>query len=111
MTTSYPDAAIAADLAEIRMYRAQIAAIAAAHELVFPQHRRGRPPGSGTYETAEDFRRAVCPIIQALWKRGTHPSLERVAQLLPSRPTPRQLRRWVKSHLGLSWPDFLSRVI
>jgi len=42
MTTSYPDAAIAAELAEIRAYRAQLAAIAAAQELVFPQHRR--PP-------------------------------------------------------------------
>jgi hypothetical protein len=99
-----------ADLAEVRRYQAQLAAIAAAHAIVSPQRQRGRPPGSGTYASGEDLRRDVCSIIKALRQQGKYPSLERVAYLLPTHPNPRQLRRWVKSHLQISWPDFLKGV-
>jgi hypothetical protein len=71
-----------------------------------PQRKPGRPPGSGTYPTADAFLQAVRPIIQGLCREGRHPSQARVAELLPLRMSVRQLQRWGERH-HLSWTEVL----
>lgn len=74
---------------------------------VHPQRTRGRPPGSGTYPTADDFLQGVRPIIQRLRREGFYPSQARVAQLLPFTTSVRQLQRWGETH-RLTWRDVLN---
>lgn len=74
---------------------------------VHPQRPRGRPPGSGTYPTADDFLQDVRPIIQRLRREGFYPSQARVAQLLPFTTSVRQLQRWGETH-RLPWRDVLN---
>lgn len=74
---------------------------------VHPQRTRGRPPGSGTYPTADDFLQDVRPIIQRLRRAGFYPSQARVAQLLPFTTSVRQLQRWGETH-RLTWRDVLN---
>ena len=71
-----------------------------------PQRKPGRPPGSGTYATAEEFLQAVRPIIQSLRREGIYPSQARVVELLPGVPSVRQLQRWGVMH-HLSWTEIL----
>lgn len=72
-----------------------------------PERKRGRPPGSGTYASADDFLQAVRPIIQRLRLEGVYPSQARVAQLLPFRTSVRQRQRWGEMH-RLTWSDVLN---
>lgn len=81
---------------------ARLALAPAAH----PRRKRGRPPGSGTYATADDFLQAVRPILQRLRREGVYPSQARVAELLPCRTSVRQLQRWGETH-RLTWLDVL----
>lgn len=69
-----------------------------------PQQRRGRPPGSGTYPTAEAFLQAIRPIVQSLQQEQRYPSQQQVAALLPTRTDARQLRAWL-NHFGMFWED------
>ena len=67
---------------------------------------RGRPRGSSTYSTADDFLQTVRPIIQRLKNEGRYPSQARVADLLPLRTSVRQLQRWGKTY-RFTWSDVL----
>lgn len=71
--------------------------------------RRGRPPGSGIYATANDLLNTVVPIIQKLRQEGRRPSQANVADLLPNKPDVRQLRKWVKTLLKMYWQEVLER--
>lgn len=72
-----------------------------------PRRQRGRPPGSGTYATAEDLLHAIRPIIQGLRQQGTYPSQKKVADRLSIRTTERQLRAWLYD-FKISWNDLLN---
>ena len=110
MIAQFPDRSIAAWNPAIPFPTQRTPQNIAIGETFHPRRKRGRPPGSGTYASADDFRQAIGPIIHALRRQGIHPSTERVAKLLPTKTTDRQMRRWIRKHLKMPWEDFIKAV-
>ena len=68
-----------------------------------------RAPGATA--TAALFLHDVIPILQGCRQRREHPSLRRVAALLPTACDEKQLRRIVTRLFGVSWAAFRTRHI
>jgi hypothetical protein len=69
--------------------------------------RARRRQGTGHYPTAAQFLEDVGPIIRHCRQTRKHPSLPRVAALLPFHISERQLRRIVQVFFDLRWEQFL----
>jgi hypothetical protein len=79
---------------------------------------RGRPAGTGTFRSREEFEQAVITAMRQLHKQGRAVTQESVAPLLPqsqrastysSNPvTARQLRQWCQD-FGLPWEELKRR--
>lgn len=69
----------------------------------------GRPVGSGTFQSAEEFREVMGEIIRELDEQGKKPLQKTVADRYDC--SPRQLRDWCKEFTGLKWKDFVNEVL
>lgn len=79
----------------------------------------GRPRGSGTFSSAEEFEAALTAVVEELLRQGQKPTQARVAQHLstprsigadqPEELSDRQLRAWC-TRFGLSFVDLVGRV-
>jgi hypothetical protein len=77
--------------------------------------RRGRPSGSGAFDSAEEFRRVVTAAIRALRQQGRRVTQETVLEFMtPSLPRnrragdgemdARQMRSWCEQ-FGVDWHE------
>lgn len=78
--------------------------------LLVRQGKRGRPDGSSQYgiNTLSDLRVKAIPIITDIYRKGKHPSQERVAQHIGCSED--ALRGWVRDAGFSSWREFLKTV-
>lgn len=75
--------------------------------------RRGRPPGTGTFSNADEFRAVVTPAVLALRARHHNPTAAAVCRYLHTRLgnalDPAQFTRWY-TRWWPTWENFLSTV-
>src|SRR5215211_7621750 len=71
---------------------------------------RGRPLGTGTWISLEEFEEALRRVVRALVAGGHKPTQERVARQLQT--DDRTLRRWVDRYYGAGtgWDEVLKKV-
>lgn len=64
-----------------------------------------RPPGSGTFASADEFMSTLRDAVRAVRSAGLKPTQKNVGQFLNA--DERQLRRWCRKYTGLSWRELL----
>jgi hypothetical protein len=69
-----------------------------------------RPKGSGLYRSGADLRADLDAIVARLKANGERPSQPRVLQFFTKTHRTRQLRRWVRDLLHMTWDEYIESV-
>lgn len=77
---------------------------------MIPKSFGGRPSGSGTFADEDELRAVIDPLVRELRGVRQHPSVQRVARMMPGDVDPKVLSRWVRRHIKLDWPGYLQTV-
>lgn len=78
--------------------------------------KAGRRPGSGNFSSPDELKAALVKAIKHQYQYGKLYSEEAIAQYFSSSPnfpscSDRQIRRWIKVHLGMTWDELVEEAL